>query len=333
MGDEWNATHGLHARGAQGAHDFVLVAIDVRAAREERLAAGNRLAGRRCVTWNSDFLLDEALVAGKIECVNFEQTGFGIEEREAGVVMVNDALESLDDAPEEFRNFTAGDQDVVDFEKNLEAVALARELRLIGLGSLKIEGVIDCDGDLAGDALHELRVTSFQFGIGNDVRLLGLPDPAGRMALHGMFDFRRFWFRGGDARLEDVQAHDVLDGVVKDEGEEIEIDDGVETLGKVVEQRGEIALLGDGLADFEQGFELTPGMFKRGGERHFRRGDDGFRHRRQDNTRVGEGSTADGRELVRSRASGEFIQVIVARSKTGVWRVPVAMRCWMVSMD
>jgi len=58
-----------------------------------------------------------------------------------------------------------------------------------------------------------------------------------------------------------------------------------------VEKRGEIALLGDGLADFEQGFELTPRMFKRGGERHFRRGDDGIRHRGQDNIWVGGGST------------------------------------------
>jgi hypothetical protein len=37
---------------------------------------------------------------------------------------------------------------------------------------------------------------------------------------------------------------------------------------------------------------LTPGVFERGGERHFRRGDDGIRHRRQDNIWVGGGSTA-----------------------------------------
>src|SRR5712664_259201 len=65
----------------------------------------------------------------------------------------------------------------------------------------------------------------------------------------------------------------------------------MQAAGKVVEQRGEIALLGDGLAYFEQGFELMPGVLKGGRERHFRRGDDGIRHRRQDNTRVGGGST------------------------------------------
>ncbi len=258
-----------------------------------------------------------------------------VEEREAGVVVVDDALESVDDAAEKFREFAADDQEIVDFEKNLEAVTLAGELRLIGLGSLKIEGVIDRDGHLAGDALHELefgvgdalgndaaeahraetalsggerknrqrthivftealhefRVARFHFGVCDDVGLLRLPDPAGRMALHGVFDFRGFRFRGGDARLEDMQAHDVLEGVVKDEGEEIEVDDGMEAAGEVVEKRWKIALLCDGLADFEQGFELTPGVLERGGKRHFRRGDDGIRHRRQDNTGVGGGST------------------------------------------
>ncbi len=79
--------------------------------------------------------------------------------------MVNDALEGFDDAAEKFGEFAAGNQDIVDFEKNLEAVALACKLRLIGLGSFKIQGVIDGDGDLAGHTLHEL-----EFGIGDALR-------------------------------------------------------------------------------------------------------------------------------------------------------------------
>jgi len=65
----------------------------------------------------------------------------GVEEREAGVVVVNDALESVDDAAEKFREFAADDQEIVDFEKNLEAVTLAGELRLIGLGSREIQAL------------------------------------------------------------------------------------------------------------------------------------------------------------------------------------------------
>ena len=116
-----------------------------------------------------------------------------------------------------------------------------------------------------------------------------MPDPAGgisldrRLAAGGLF--------AGDACGENVEAHDVASGVVQDEGQKIEFDDGAQAVRKIVKQRWKIALLGDGLADFEQGFELTPGVFERGGERHFRRGDDGIRHRKQDNTRVGGGST------------------------------------------
>jgi hypothetical protein len=89
-----------------------------------------------------------------------------------------------------------------------------------------------------------------------------------------------------------METHNVPRRIVKDETEEVEFDNQVEARGKVVEKRGKIALLGDGLADFQQGFELTPGVFERGGEHHFRRRNDGVRHTRQDNTRVGAGSTA-----------------------------------------
>ena len=81
-----------------------------------------------------------------------------IEEREAGVVVMDDALESIDDAAEKFGQFTAADEDIVDVEKSLQAIAFARELRLVSLGGFKIESVIHGDGDLAGDALHELQL-------------------------------------------------------------------------------------------------------------------------------------------------------------------------------
>ena len=64
----------------------------------------------------------------------------------------------------------------------------------------------------------------------------------------------------GDARFENVEAHDVAGGIVESEREEIEIDDGVEALGEIVEKCGEVALLGDGFADFEEGFELAAGV-------------------------------------------------------------------------
>jgi hypothetical protein len=97
-----------------------------------------------------------------------------------------------------------------------------------------------------------------------------------------------------DARLQDVQAHDIAGGIVEREGEEIEIDDRMQAAGEIMEQGAEVALLGDGFADFQQGFELLARVFRRRRRRRFRRGDDRVRHSWQDSIRVGRGSTGAG---------------------------------------
>jgi hypothetical protein len=119
-----------------------------------------------------------------------------------------------------------------------------------------------------------------------------LPDPAGRILFDWRLAARRFF--AGQVRFKDVQPHDFLCWVVQDQAEEVKVDDRVQAGGQVMKQRGKIALLRDGLAHFEQGFELAPGVLQRGGMRHFRGRDDAFRHNRQDNTRASGGST-DGR--------------------------------------
>src|SRR4029077_10431822 len=116
------------------------------------------MASGRGVARNQRLWLEDILLAGKVESENLEQTGLRIEKRETGVIVMNDALEGVDDTAEKFRELAAGDQQVVDFEENLKAVTLARELRLVGLGRFKIQGVIHGDGNLAGDALHELQL-------------------------------------------------------------------------------------------------------------------------------------------------------------------------------
>jgi hypothetical protein len=88
-----------------------------------------------------------------------------------------------------------------------------------------------------------------------------------------------------------MEAHDVAGGIMEDECEEVELNDRVQTAGEIVEERRKIALLGDGLADFKQGFELAPGVFRRRGKRRFRRRNDVVRHRKQNSTRAGERST------------------------------------------
>lgn len=81
------------------------------------------------------------------------------------------------------------------------------------------------------------------------------------------------------AGLENVKTHHVAGRVVQSEGEEIEFDDGVEALGEIVEKCAKIALLGDDLADFEQGFKLAPGVFERRSRGRCRRGNDVVGHR------------------------------------------------------
>src|SRR5260370_4550165 len=142
---------------------------------------------------------------------------------------------------------------------------------------------------MLSEALQEIREARLLFRIADHKGLLRLPDRAGRVALDGRL--AACGLVAGDGRFQNVETHDVARSVVKNEGEKVEVDNGMEAAGKVVEQRGEIALLGDGLADFEQGFELMPGVLEGGRERHFRRGEDGIRHCKHDNTRVGGGST------------------------------------------
>jgi len=68
-----------------------------------------------------------------------------------------------------------------------------------------------------------------------------------------------------------MKPHHVPDGIVENESKKVELDNGMKAPGKVVEKRGKIALLGDCFADFEQGFELTPGMLEGRSEGDFGR--------------------------------------------------------------
>jgi hypothetical protein len=58
-------------------------------------------------------------------------------------------------------------------------------------------------------------------------------------------------------RFQNVQSHRVVGGIVEDQSQKIELQNGVEALGELVEERFEIALLGYRFADFEERFELA----------------------------------------------------------------------------
>ena len=228
-GDERNAADRLDAFIAEHGDDFARIPFEFRAAREKRQSGGDGVPSGRCIARHGDFAFEHTGAAGKIESMDFQQAGDGIKEREAGVVVVNDALERGNDAAKNFGDLAADHENVVDLQKHAQAVALAGELRLVSLRILKIKRVIDGYGDLAGDALHklqlgvrdalgnhaakphradaalrrgerkdghrmdavfanpryEVREARFFVDIGDDERLLSLPNPAGRMAFDG----------------------------------------------------------------------------------------------------------------------------------------------------
>ncbi len=56
----------------------------------------------------------------------------------------------------------------------------------------------------------------------------------------------------GHLGLEDVQAHDVVRGIVENQIQVLEVHDAVQPLGKFMEQLAEIAVLGNRFGHFQQ---------------------------------------------------------------------------------
>jgi hypothetical protein len=61
-------------------------------------------------------------------------------------------------------------------------------------------------------------------------------------------------------RYQNVQPHGAAGRIVKDQAEKIELQDGMEAIGKFVEKELEVALLGNRFGNFEQGLELPHGL-------------------------------------------------------------------------
>jgi len=96
--DQRSAAHGLQTFGAENTDDFGGIAVQLGAACDQRLAGGDGTAGGRVVTRYGRFRFEDVLITGKIEGVNAKQAGGGIEKGQAGVIVMNDALEGGDDA-------------------------------------------------------------------------------------------------------------------------------------------------------------------------------------------------------------------------------------------
>src|SRR5271166_2835698 len=139
---------------------------------------------------------------------------------------------------------------------------------------------------------HEVGIARLLGGVVSDKRLWMLPDPAGRGAIHGHLaagiGFARF------ARFEDVQTHGVGGRVVQNKSKKIELQNGVEALGKFVEETVQVVVLRDGFADFEKRLELPRGVLEAGSSRGVGRDLLFIVHERQNSTRFGEVTTGAG---------------------------------------
>src|SRR5258708_30065865 len=90
--------------------------------------------------------------------MNTQPVGRLVEKRQAGVIVMNDASKSGNDAAKKIAQFAAGNQNIVDVQQDLQAVALLGKLVLIGLGGFEVQSVVHSDSDLSSDAFHELNV-------------------------------------------------------------------------------------------------------------------------------------------------------------------------------
>src|SRR5258708_12358499 len=99
-------------------------------------------------------------------------------------------------------------------------------------------------------ALQEIREARLLFGVANHKGLLRLPDPTGGVAFDGRLTASGLFAR--DAGFKNVKTHDVARSIVENEGEEVEVNDGVQARGEVVENPWKITLLGNAPPDFQQ---------------------------------------------------------------------------------
>ena len=77
-------------------------------------------------------------------------------------------------------DIASADQKIVDFEQDLQAIALKSKLLLVSLGGLEVESIVDGDSNLRGNALHE-----FDFGIADALRNVAAKTDGAQAMLRG----------------------------------------------------------------------------------------------------------------------------------------------------
>ncbi len=156
IGGQRHTTDCLDRLFAQETQNVVTKSIEILAARDEYLAAREALAGGRAVERNGDFGFSDGGSSRQIEIMNFQEAGGGVEQRQAGVIVLKNGFDRGNDTFKNGGGIAGADQEIVDFEEDLQTVAFARQLLLVGFRGFEIQGVIHRHCHLRGHAPHEL---------------------------------------------------------------------------------------------------------------------------------------------------------------------------------
>src|SRR5207249_5699541 len=95
---------------------------------------------------------------GEIQRVQPQLVGFGIDQGQACIVVVDHAAQAGGSGGEESAKVEVRYQGVVDFEQQAQPVALASQLLLVGPGVLVVERVVHGDRHLPDDEQQELDI-------------------------------------------------------------------------------------------------------------------------------------------------------------------------------
>src|SRR5579864_4261364 len=100
--------------------------------------------------------MNKSLPARKIESPHAQPIGSRFGQRQACIFMMQNAAEATSDYVKQLAEIESGDQRIINLQQHTQAVPLTSQLLLIIAYGLEVQRVIDSDGHLPRDLLHEI---------------------------------------------------------------------------------------------------------------------------------------------------------------------------------
>ena len=144
----------IDALGEQERDDLGWHALELGAREAQRFAGAERHAGGRSLDRNERMLADQA-GDGELDRPHVERLLLVVVDRQAGVLVRDDAAQAFGDGAEERARLERRGDGVVDVEQELQPIAVVAQLALGLFRRLVMQRVVDCERDLAGELLQE----------------------------------------------------------------------------------------------------------------------------------------------------------------------------------